>query len=78
MLDLNGAGVFYNALLPHMGDESEMDSISNKAFAAGYLGGGLLLVVHLGMVQTLEGGLGDSICHGILWNLVAWIRTNDF
>ena len=30
---LNGAGVFYNALLPHMGDESEMDSISNKAFA---------------------------------------------
>ncbi len=52
---LNGAGVFYNALLPHMGDESEMDSISNKAFAAGYLGGGLLLVVHLGMVLSLEG-----------------------
>ena len=53
---LNGAGVFYNALLPHMGGESEMDSISNKAFAAGYLGGGLLLVVHLGMVLTLDGG----------------------
>ena len=53
---LNGAGVFYNALLPHMGEESEMDSISNKAFAAGYLGGGLLLVVHLGMVLTLDGG----------------------
>ena len=52
---LNGAGVFYNALLPHMGDESEMDSISNKAFAAGYLGGGLLLVVHLAMVLMLEG-----------------------
>ena len=52
---LNGAGVFYNALLPHMGDESEMDSISNKAFAAGYLGGGLLLLVHLGMVLSLDG-----------------------
>jgi UMF1 family MFS transporter len=52
---LNGAGVFYNALLPHMGDDSEMDSISNKAFAAGYLGGGLLLVVHLIMVMNLEG-----------------------
>ena len=51
---LNGAGVFYNALLPHMGDESEMDSISNKAFAAGYLGGGLLLVVHLIMVLNLS------------------------
>lgn len=53
---LNGAGVFYNALLPHMGEESEMDAISNKAFAAGYLGGGLLLVVHLAMVMTLDGG----------------------
>jgi len=52
---LNGAGVFYNALLPHMGDDSEMDAISNKAFAAGYLGGGLLLVVHLGLVLGLPG-----------------------
>ena len=52
---LNGAGVFYNALLPHMGDDSEMDAISNKAFAAGYLGGGLLLVVHLALVIGLEG-----------------------
>mgnify|MGYP006131731041 CR=1 FL=1 len=52
---LNGAGVFYNALLPHMGENSEMDSISNKAFAAGYLGGGLLLVVHLIMVLNLDG-----------------------
>ena len=33
-----------------------MDAISNKAFAAGYLGGGLLLVVHLAMVMTLDGG----------------------
>ena len=52
---LNGAGVFYNALLPHMGDDSEMDAISNKAFAAGYLGGGLLLVVHLALVIGLAG-----------------------
>ena len=52
---LNGAGVFYNALLPHMGEDSEMDAISNKAFAAGYLGGGLLLVVHLALVLGLPG-----------------------
>ena len=46
---LNGAGVFYNSLLPHMGSEDEMDSISNKAFAYGYFGGGILLVAHLGL-----------------------------
>ena len=52
---LNGASVFYNALLPHMGTDDEMDAISNKAFAYGYLGGGILLAVHLGMVMLLTG-----------------------
>ena len=52
---LNGAGVFYNALLPHLGDETEMDDISNRAFAYGYFGGGILLLVHLAMVMLLTG-----------------------
>jgi UMF1 family MFS transporter len=52
---LNGAGVFYNALLPHMGTDDEMDGISNKAFAFGYLGGGILLLIHLGMVMGITG-----------------------
>ncbi|MDP6870248.1 MAG: MFS transporter [Candidatus Poseidoniaceae archaeon] len=47
---LNGAGVFYNSLLPHMGTEEQMDEISNKAFAYGYFGGGILLVAHLGLL----------------------------
>jgi UMF1 family MFS transporter len=55
-IGLNGAGVFYNALLPHLGDNDEMDEISNKAFAYGYFGGGLLLVAHLGLIL----GIGDS------------------
>lgn len=52
---LNGAGVFYNSLLPHIGTDDEMDRISNLAFAYGYLGGGLLLLVHLVMVLSLDG-----------------------
>ena len=44
---LNGAGVFYNALLPHMGTDDEMDDISNRAFAYGYFGGGILLLIHM-------------------------------
>ncbi|GIR76215.1 MAG: hypothetical protein CM15mP78_09140 [Candidatus Poseidoniales archaeon] len=74
---LNGAGVFYNALLPHMGDDSEMDAISNKAFAAGYLGGGLLLVVHLALVLGLPGQSGHPIRHGHVGPVVAWVRSND-
>ncbi len=52
-IGLNGAGVFYNALLPHLGDETEMDDISNRAFAYGYFGGGILLLVHLAMVMII-------------------------
>ena len=52
-IGLNGAGVFYNALLPHMGKEDEMDDISNRAFAFGYFGGGILLVIHLGLVMGI-------------------------
>ena len=54
-LGLNGAGVFYNSLLPHQGSEEEMDGISNKAYAYGYLGGGLLLVFHLALVMGVSG-----------------------
>ena len=69
-IGLNGAGVFYNALLPYMGETEEMDSISNKAFAYGYLGGGLLLVVHLGLVMGVTGDWVIPFCmatSGIWW-----------
>ena len=52
---LNGAGVFYNAILPHLGTDDEMDAISNRAYAYGYLGGGLLLAVHLVLFSTITG-----------------------
>ena len=49
----NAAGVFYNALLPHLGtSESDLAMVLTKAFSYGYLGGGLLLAVHLGLVVS--------------------------
>ena len=47
-------------LLPHMGTDDEMDAISNKAFAYGYLGGGLLLLVHLVMVMMIVDDNGSN------------------
>nr|AIF23592.1 major facilitator permease superfamily protein (UMF1) [uncultured marine group II/III euryarchaeote SAT1000_17_E06] len=67
---LNGAGVFYNALLPHLGKEDEMDDISNRAFAYGYLGGGLLLVVHIGLILGVEADWVIPFCMataGLWW-----------
>ena len=42
-----GGTVFYNAFLPHLAPRQFMDEISSKGFAYGYIGGGLLLAIHL-------------------------------
>jgi UMF1 family MFS transporter len=43
--------VFYDAFLPEIAPEGERDYVSGKGFAYGYLGGGLLLVINLLMIQ---------------------------
>ncbi len=42
-----GSLVFYDALLPHLVSRTELDRASAAGFGLGYLGGGLLLAVHL-------------------------------
>ena len=69
-IGLNAAGVFYNALLPHLGTDDEMDDISNRAYAYGYVGGGLLLLVHLGLVMGIGGEAVTRFClasSGVWW-----------
>ena len=39
--------VFYDSLLPHIAAPDEIDRVSTGAYAIGYLGGGLLLIVNL-------------------------------
>ena len=47
----NVSNVYYNVLLPHIcKDEEELDRISTGAYMYGYIGGGLLLATHLGLV----------------------------
>ena len=46
----SGANIFYDSLLPHIAHRDEIDQISTKGYALGYLGGGLLLVVNLAWI----------------------------
>ncbi|HSF20017.1 MAG TPA: MFS transporter [Vicinamibacteria bacterium] len=39
--------VFYESLLPHVAGDDEIDRVSTAGYALGYVGGGLLLAVHL-------------------------------
>lgn len=45
-----GSLVFYDALLPHVAGENEMDQVSSRGYAMGYIGGGLLLLINVAMI----------------------------
>ncbi|HET9598241.1 MAG TPA: MFS transporter [Anaeromyxobacteraceae bacterium] len=49
---LNGSFVFYDALLPHVAAEDELDRLSTAGYALGYVGGGILLALNLAWIQA--------------------------
>jgi UMF1 family MFS transporter len=52
---------FYNALLPGIASESEIDRVSTAGFALGYLGGGTLFAINLWMIASpARFGLSDT------------------
>ena len=49
-----GCLVFYNTFLPHIAPRELLDDVSSRGFAYGYVGGGLLLAVHLAMILLAQ------------------------
>ncbi|NSW51832.1 MAG: MFS transporter [Anaerolineae bacterium] len=49
-IGFSGANVFYDSFLPHIARPDEIDQVSARGYAMGYLGGGLMLAVNLGMI----------------------------
>lgn len=48
-----GSDLFYNSLLPHIAKPDEIDQVSTRGYAFGYLGGGLLLAINVAMIQLM-------------------------
>lgn len=46
-----GSLVYYDALLPHVARPDEMDQVSSRGYAMGYIGGGILLAINLFMIM---------------------------
>jgi UMF1 family MFS transporter len=61
----SGANVFYDSMLVDVADEHELDLVSALGYSAGYIGGGLLFLVNVAMVQKPEWfgleGAGDAV-----------------
>jgi UMF1 family MFS transporter len=47
-----GSMTFYEALLPHIASEDEIDRVSTAGYAFGYIGGGLLLAINLAWIAN--------------------------
>jgi UMF1 family MFS transporter len=50
----SGANVFYDSMLVDVTEEKELDLVSALGYSAGYIGGGLLFLVNVLMVQKPE------------------------
>ncbi len=61
VIGFSGANIFYDALLPDISNEKNIDTVSGFGFSLGYLGGGLLFLFNVIMV-LYPGffGIGDA------------------
>ena len=66
------ANVFYDALLPHVARSDEMDQVSAKGFALGYLGGGLLLAINLVTILLAPEGQTEQMTRLAFVSVAIW------
>jgi UMF1 family MFS transporter len=75
-----GGNVFYNAFLPKLAANHELDRLSSRGFAYGYIGGGMALLLVFAMIQGYSYlGLADKgaasragfLLTGLWWFLFA-------
>ncbi len=52
-IGFSGSLVYYDALLPHVARPDEIDQVSSRGYAMGYIGGGLLLAINLVMIMVI-------------------------
>ncbi|TET55319.1 MAG: MFS transporter [Anaerolineales bacterium] len=49
-----GANLFYESLLPHIAKKDDIDQVSTRGYALGYVGGGILLVINVALYMLME------------------------
>lgn len=67
-----GANVFYDSLLPHIAKKDDIDQISTRGYALGYLGGGILLAVNLGMIMLSPDDMTGLMTRLSLASVALW------
>lgn len=60
-IGFSGSITFYDSLLPHVARPDDVDRVSSRGYATGYLGGGILLAINIVMLQMFGGILGSQL-----------------
>jgi MFS transporter, UMF1 family len=79
-IGMQGSFVFYEAMLPHIAAEREMDRVSTAAYAFGYVGGGILLALNLAWIMRpdlfgMPAGEGLSSAQATLPTRLAFVSV---
>ncbi len=76
-LAFGAAIVFYNAFLPDIASPDKRDSVSSQGFAFGYIGGGVLLLLNLILVNSMtDSGLAVRLSlasAGVWWVVFTYL-----
>jgi UMF1 family MFS transporter len=76
IIGFSGANIFYDALLPSVAGEDEIDRVSGLGFGMGYLGGGLLFAVNVAMTLMPEkfglAGAGEAVRYSFISVALWW------
>jgi len=59
-----GANVFYDSFLPHIASDAQMDRVSGRGYAFGYVGGGVQFALSLCLVHW-HAALGLALDHAV-------------
>jgi UMF1 family MFS transporter len=67
-----GSLVYYDALLPHVAREDEIDMVSSRGYAMGYIGGGILLAINLAMIMLAPENLTGLMTRLSFLTVAVW------
>ncbi|MEC8945428.1 MAG: MFS transporter [Chloroflexota bacterium] len=72
-IGFNGSFVFYNSFLPHIAPKELLDDVSSRGYAFGYIGGGLLLLIHLVVIMGAQNtSIEDLVTRACMVSIGIW------
>lgn len=71
-IGFSGSIVFYDSFLPHIAKSEDIDQVSSRGYAMGYLGGGLLLAVNMAGILLAPENLTQLMTRLAFLSVAIW------